>query len=59
MGAPYIYDISHLRVNEALQTLISNDTAAKANCFALYAKPEAAITVSELLMMGGVSSETC
>jgi hypothetical protein len=24
-----------------------------------YVKPEAAITVSELLMMGGVSPETC
>jgi len=24
-----------------------------------YVKPEAAITVFELLMMGGVSSETC
>jgi hypothetical protein len=25
----------------------------------IYAKPEAAITVFELLMMGGVSPETC
>jgi len=44
----YIYDISSLRVNP--------DSGRQPQT---YVKPEAAIIVFELLMMSGVSLETC
>jgi len=78
MGAPYIYDISTLRVKnydcslwfyirfwlpaaamaawELVQFPVSHLSGRQPKT---YVNPEAAITVFELLTMGGVSPETC
>jgi hypothetical protein len=53
LGARPILHISRIKVNVKLSHRSGNRQPKT------YVKPEAAITVLELLMMGGVSPETC